>query len=248
MWNKMRRKIALRRRLRDRRYARHVGRLGAWIGDVSLYPLLHAPWFRRLGVRTIIDIGANTGQFSKLCRFVMPTTHIIAFEPLPDCFIGLESTFAQDQHFTVFNLALGEQAGEATFHRNDFTPSSSLLELAPVHKEAFPFAASTSDLAVPVRRLDDVVNPDNVERPILVKMDVQGFEGKVVRGGANVLAAATIVVAEVSFAQLYYGQTSFVELHDLLGGLGLRFAGAVNPLSNSNDGRIISQDCIFLRD
>ncbi len=247
MWHTVRRTVAVRSRLARRRHNQHLSRLEAWTGDIGLYPLLRTPWFRHLGIQTVIDVGANTGQFAKLCRFIMPNARIVAFEPLPDCFHQLTTVFAHDDKFEAHNMALGSATGNAQFNQNAFSPASSMLEMATPHKTAFPFTATTSAIEVRVLRLDDIIDPDHLTGPILLKMDVQGFESQVIAGGTRVLREASIVLVEVSFIPLYFQQTSFAQLHESLAAAGFTFAGGFNPLANPLDKQVISQDCLFVR-
>jgi methyltransferase, FkbM family len=56
---------------------------------------------------------------------------------------------------------------------------------------------------IEVRRLSDVVRELNLRDPLLLKLDVQGFEDKVIAGGEDVVARAKIIIIEVSFQPLY---------------------------------------------
>ena len=52
---------------------------------LGLYQDLDRPWLVGLGVKTVLDIGANVGRFAITARKLFPDAHIYAFEPLPDC-------------------------------------------------------------------------------------------------------------------------------------------------------------------
>ena len=51
---------------------------------------LNAPFLQKAGYRTILDIGANVGQFALPAWFAFPEAQIFSFEPLPDCFRQLQ--------------------------------------------------------------------------------------------------------------------------------------------------------------
>src|SRR5258706_14772622 len=61
--------------------------------SVATYLGLREPWLQRQGFRTIVDVGANEGQFAHLARMAFPQAALHCFEPLPDCFAKLQNQF-----------------------------------------------------------------------------------------------------------------------------------------------------------
>jgi FkbM family methyltransferase len=152
----------------------------------------------------------------------------------------------QAERFSAYNYALGETEGTAKFHRSQAAETSSLLLMTDAHKHAYPHTAPTSEVAVEVRRLDSVLTAP-LARPAFAKIDVQGAEASVLRGGSATLAQVDLLIIETSFAELYAGQPLFGELYELLLELGFEYAGSFDQLLHPKDERILQQDAIFLR-
>src|SRR3546814_8916337 len=77
-----------------------------------------------------------------------------------------------------------------------------------------------STLTVPVRRLDAVLDPASLPRPVLLKIDVQGFEYEVLEGLGALRDAIRWIFVEVSFVELYQGQRLSADVETLLQELG----------------------------
>ena len=196
---------------------------------------------------TILDIGANTGTFSAPMRERFPRAQIYAFEPLPDCFKQLEYTMAGDKKFTAFNVALGERSGEATIQRSSFHPSSSLLPMSPLHKALYPKSAVHTPERIQIQSLDEVRSTIDLEKPLLIKIDVQGFEGSVIRGGKIAIAEADVLIVETSFVQLYEGQPLFGDILTLVRELGFCYSGRIESHYDERTGQLIYEDSVFTK-
>src|SRR5215467_7715802 len=155
--------------------------------EVRAFEVLNKPWLLNSGIRTVVDVGANTGQFARTIHEVLPEAHIYSFEPLSDCFVELQRVMGGIKTFQAFNTALDDRDGDAEFYRSSWSPSSSLLPMQELHKQNFPFTAGESKETVRVRRLDDCAEEVKIEEEILVKLDVQGAEDKVIEGGKELI-------------------------------------------------------------
>jgi FkbM family methyltransferase len=203
-------------------------------------------WLQELGIKTVVDVGANTGQFAQVARQIFPQAIIHAFEPIEDCRASLEKRFANDRRFFAYPFALGTESGTVAFHRNAYTPSSSLLRMADLHKRNFPYATDERQTTIEIRRMDEALSKVQLQAPILVKLDVQGYEDKVILGGPQVLSAAAVVITEVSFEPLYVGQPLFDQIHEMLQALGFTYRGNWDQLRGL-DGRVLQSDAIYMR-
>ncbi|MDQ3918983.1 MAG: FkbM family methyltransferase [Acidobacteriota bacterium] len=208
-------------------------------------PELRRDWLKSLPVRTVLDIGANTGDFAAEIRDLLPEAFIYSFEPLRDAHAQLVSRMGGDGRFRAFNFAVGAEDSRAVIHRSAFSPSSSLLPMLDLHTEAWPHTAEAATEEIDVRRLDSVAVEEEPE--LLVKIDVQGFEDKVIEGGRATLARASYVVTEVSFARLYEGQPLFEDIYGLLAGMGFAYRGSLWQLPDPRDGRPLQADAVFVR-
>lgn len=209
-------------------------------------------WITRLGCRTVLDVGANDGQFSRWIHALLPGAAVYAFEPLASCQAALVEALRPIARARAFKVALGAEEGEVELHRCVYTPSSSLLPMSGHHRRAFPYTAAQSRETVRVRRLDAVVAELEAElgplvEPILVKLDVQGFEDRVIQGGSAVLARTAALIIEMSVEPLYEGQTLFPALYARLTELGFAYHGNLEQLLDPDDGRILQVDAVFLR-
>ncbi|XWK85981.1 MAG: FkbM family methyltransferase [Phormidium sp.] len=202
-------------------------------------------WLQNIEIKTVLDIGANTGQFVSYIRDILPDARIYSFEPLADCYKELIANFGNQPNFEGFNLALGNQTGRVEIHRNEFSPSSSLLNMAPLHKEAFPYTQKEVIQPVNIAKLDEFVANLNLEKPILIKIDVQGFENEVIMGGINTLVQAEVLIIELSLEPLYEGQMLFDEIYQKLVSLRFVYRGNIGQIINPQDGRILQVDAIF---
>src|SRR2546425_8783834 len=67
----------------------------------------------RFPIRSVVDVGANEGQFAKWIATFFPLAHIYAFEPLPGPYARLKAWADRRRlKVTTFNVALGDRATE----------------------------------------------------------------------------------------------------------------------------------------
>ena len=219
---------------------------GAHLGETLKLSDRH-DWLSHAQIRTVIDVGAHTGQFSSALRQLLPHARIYAFEPIADCHEKLERRFSEDARFHSFNTALGERDGEIAFHTSSFPKASSPLPMTSLHREAFPWSADTSISTVPVRRLDSYAGELELEPNVMLKVDVQGYEQHVLSGADEILAKTSYVLVELSFAPLYDGQADFHDIYSYLVNRGFSYAGSWDQLESPLDHTIIQADALFVR-
>jgi FkbM family methyltransferase len=205
-------------------------------------------FLKQFRIHTVLDIGANVGQFSKEVRAILPTAQIYAFEPLAGCFQDLTRALKGDRYFKAFPYALGATAGKTSMHKNTYSPSSSLMEMGDAHKEAFPHAVGIeSKEPVDVRRLDDIAPELVLKDDVFIKMDVQGFENRVIDGGERALSTAKVVILENSFYELYVGQVLFDGIYERMKKMGFSYRGSIGQKHHPVTGDILFEDSIFIR-
>ncbi|HTX79638.1 MAG TPA: FkbM family methyltransferase [Longilinea sp.] len=206
----------------------------------------HRAWFQSVGFNTVIDVGAFIGSFAYAMRHMLPEAQIYSFDPLPENITAMEKNMEGLGSFTAFKTALGDQRGEMDFYVSDFTPSSSALAMGDLHKQAFPYAAEAHRIKVPVSRLDDFIPRMKLKPPVLLKLDVQGFEQVVLEGASELLKRVDYLISEVSYQALYENQVLFDGLYDFLKMRGFRFAGNFDSLLSPENGVILQSDALFM--
>jgi FkbM family methyltransferase len=214
-------------------------------------PALTLLGLQSMSIRTIIDVGANTGQFAKKITEFFPTSKIYCFEPLPGPFGALSEWAAtQGDRVVPFNLAIGDKEGEVEmFLHEDHTPSSSLLATTKLNEHYYPFMKGQQRISVRQMTLDEALAEMHavLADDILIKLDVQGYEDRVIAGGREVLAKAKACILEVNVDSLYEGQADFMQLVTMLYDLGYRYVGNLDQ-AYAEDGHCIYLDSVFLKD
>jgi FkbM family methyltransferase len=204
-------------------------------------------WLGSLDIRTILNIGSNEGQFALELRKNIPGSKIYAFEPIPGPFQKLKENFANDPNFKAFPYALGKTEGVAKMFLNEYSPSSSFLEMGDNHKSHFDFAKKEYEIEVEIRKLDNLAAQLEISNPLLITLDVQGFEMDVISGGLAIIYLADIIITEVSFIKLYKQQPLFSEVYNMLTSLNFEYAGNFEQLTSPVNGAVLQADAIFIK-
>ena len=181
-----------------------------------------------------------------------PHARVYCFEPLPDPFEKLSQwADSQQGRVKVFNTALGENEGSAEmFCHLEHSPSSSVLETTSLNEEYYPFTKVKKRFPVRMASLDKTVAnfPENLMPDLLIKLDVQGFEDRVIKGGPETFRRAKACILEVNLDALYAKQATFKDVLLLLYDLGFRYAGNLNQVYSPDDGHVIYLDALFLKE
>jgi FkbM family methyltransferase len=204
-------------------------------------------WLSKLEIRTILNIGSNEGQFALELRRQIPGSKIYAFEPLPGPFQKLNENFVNDPNFKAFPYALGKTEGITKMFLNEYSPSSSLLKLGDNHKKHFDFARKEYEIEVDIKKLDSVASNLEISNPLLITLDVQGFEMDVILGGLEIIKLADIIITEVSFTKLYDQQPLFSDIYNILTSLNFEYAGNFEQLTSPVNGEVLQADAIFVK-
>jgi FkbM family methyltransferase len=198
-------------------------------------------------ISTVLDIGASRGQFAKYVRRLLPDAFIHSFEPIPAVYQELLAAMRGDTKFAAHAVALGDRTQSALMNVNDFSPSSSLLDMAETHVTAFPHSQHSHAQSVRVVPLDTWAEETALSDPMFLKLDVQGYEDRVLAGALQTLKRVSVVMTEVSFTELYRGQPLFDDIHTILRTNGFRCIGVINNVHMPQTGRLLQADALFER-
>jgi FkbM family methyltransferase len=195
---------------------------------------------------SVVDVGANVGQFTLAVRHILPQIPVIAFEPLARPAGIFAKLFGKDPQIRLERIALGAETRRASMVVTAADDSSSLLPVGAEQLRIFPGTQAVGTAAVEVDRLDRRVTAAELRAPALLKIDVQGYELEVLRGAEGVLGAFEHVYVEASFRQLYVGQALAEAVIDHLTARDFALERVCNPTTD-RDGSMVQADLLFSR-
>ena len=223
--------------------------------DISKFAPASHPLARRkrilsyYDIDTVLDIGANAGQFARQLREDMGyEKEIVSFEPMSSVFEVLQVNAAPDRRWRALNMALGDIDEEQTINIAGNSYSSSLLEMLPSHLKSAPESGYIDTETIKVRKLDSVFDSFcGSSKNIYMKIDTQGFEGQVLKGAEGSLQYIDTVQMEMSLVPLYEGEVPFREMYAIMNEKGYSLIAMETGFSDPESGQLLQVDGIFRR-
>ena len=215
--------------------------------NIFRYQLFNKQWIKELNIRSIIDIGANIGEMTKIFDLIFKKPSIFMFEPLEVCRDNLQALSNKSDNIKFFPYALGNSDEKKTIFKSSWVPSSSLLEMTDEHKKLYPHSSGSAKENIHIKPLDQSIDHSKLIDNLMIKVDVQGYEKEVIAGGREVFTKAKLIIIELSYLELYEGEPGFHDIYTELLNLGFTFKGALKQSENPDDGSYIQIDAIFIK-
>jgi FkbM family methyltransferase len=158
----------------------------------------------------VLDGGANIGLFSLLASHLAPKGRVYAFEPANLTFNALKQNTQACRNVEVLNLGLGDRQRKAEMMVHRGCPSGSTLSdsgmsVAGVEKgDIVPEEVS-------ITTIDEFAKERRLERLDFIKVDAEGYEKQILRGGRETIRRFRPILA-VSAYHFPNDKTEIVEL------------------------------------
>lgn len=155
----------------------------------------------------ILEAGAHNGSDSVKLAKLLPDCTIYAFEPQPILFQQLvTNTLPYKNRIHCYKLALSDINGNAEFYvSNGLDNGSSSLLKPDYHLTFFPQVQFNQKIIVDTKTLDTWAKENNKERIDFLRLDMQGYEPKMLAASPNLLKTVKVIYTEVSTKELYKG-------------------------------------------
>ena len=203
---------------------------------------------RDMGINpnTILDIGAHTGQFHSWAKRVWPDVGIFMIEAnkLHESVLDRLAMMNGDSYLIA---ALGDEEREVTFYTRSDKPQT---EGNSYYKEAgwWDIPQLIQESKVNLQKLDNIFEDEAVFE--LIKIDTQGSELDILKGGKELVSRASVVVLEVSIIEYNEGAPTSEELTDYMNSIGFEEKMCIGEhISNEPKWKdvIIQKDLVFLK-
>ena len=183
------------------------------------------------------DVGANVGSYTVIASGVTGA-RTVGFEPVPDTFRKL-----------VRNVDINGIAHRVTAHNIGLSAREETLRFTSGHDTVNHVVVGSSQEAtidVPVRRLDDVLAG---EVPIVIKIDVEGWEAEVLEGMPQTLADPRLlaIIAETNESSARYQAAGTDRIGKVMRANGFT-AHIYDPFKRALTAGDSSHNTIFARD
>jgi FkbM family methyltransferase len=190
----------------------------------------------------ILDVGANAGEWSRVAASIFTTSRIVMFDGDPENEAPLHNTVREIGARASYILCLlgAEKKAEVMFYRPEAgtTGSSVLPEMTSYDKEAIKLKMDT---------LDSLMESAGMSTPLLMKLDVQGFELEILRGGKNALGAAEVVIMEASLLPYNEGAPLFADVVGFMDEAGFAVYDFCGQNRRETDHALFQTDVVFVR-
>lgn len=203
----------------------------------------------KYNIDTIIDVGANIGQYAQYIRNNGYRNNIISIEPLSNEYVMMSNTFSSDPRWSGVNCSLGAKNGKAILNVAGNSESSSFLKMHKTHEVACPESKYIDKIEVDVRTIDDVLSEYDInsESHLFLKIDTQGTEKKILEGAKNFLPYILGVQLELSICELYEGQESICDMLAYMTELGYHLMAIEHGYTDPVTNRLLQVDGLFFK-
>lgn len=191
-------------------------------------------------INEIWDIGANCGQYAEMLRNIGYRKKIISIEALPMESEILSQKAKNDDNWLVYgNLAIDITQGRKPFFCTQDSVSSSLL---------LPEKSKVKDkIFVASKRLDSLLINSVIKQKMILKMDVQGSEYRVIESCGKELYLFDFIQLEASIKTLYKDEKDYIQIIKILEKKGYKpiffYPGIPNKL-----GELLQIEIIFTKE
>jgi len=204
----------------------------------------HEAVLQSMNCKTIVDIGANRGQFALVSRYCFPNAKTYSFEPLREPARVFQRVFHQDNLTSLHLSAIGRKKETAKIHVSLRDDSSSLLPITSAQSTFFQGTAESHTTSIEIAPLDNFLDKKDIVEPALLKIDVQGYELKTLQGCERLISYFQYVYVECSFVELYAGQALADEVIAYLRERGFYLSGVFN-MCYDRCGMAVQADFLF---
>jgi FkbM family methyltransferase len=197
----------------------------------------------------VLDIGANVGDVAVAALNSYKDSRVICFEPVQKTYDALKDRLSPfGDRAQLHKVALSNTAGTGEINITTFHGANSIAPQAPSHKERNPHVHEVGKERIELVRLDDYCACFPCERVDVMKIDVEGHELDVLKGGVQFISSRVdIIIIEISLMrdQSWENQAVF-EIFALLKSAGFRLLSAMD-LHRTTDGSalLLQMDCVF---
>ncbi len=201
----------------------------------------------------IFDVGAFQGNWIKNYLKSFPNLKGFLFEPYRISYEYLIKRFKNKNRLSIFNIALSSEIGTLEVNINTKSYTNSLLELDPLASESWENdeLKHKEKMKVFVNTLDSFYEKisKNINRINLLKLDVQGLEHEVLKGGHNLLdnKLIDIILIEMLVVPTYKKQSQLSKLFEILENYDYVLYGIYDIERGSKFGPIQQFDAIFTK-
>jgi FkbM family methyltransferase len=174
-----------------------------------------------LKIKSIIDVGANEGQFVLRLLKNNFKGNVISFEPITDAHKRLLINSKKNRKGISWHVVEKCGLGAKDFSQDIFisrhSESSSLLKILPKHINLKPLSKIVSTEKINIKTLDSFYDDvEKLDKNIFLKIDTQGYELEVLKGAEKTLKLVKALVVEVSLAKLYENQPLWLDIVNFL--------------------------------
>jgi FkbM family methyltransferase len=204
-------------------------------------------WLRLYQVDAIFDVGAHRGQSGRFFRRIGFDGQIVSFEPVGAFFRDLEERAGADPLWHVENIALGDEDIEVDINvAGGRGGASSILEMrrdmcAPHPRVVRKERISVRTLGAMIDRYYPAGNR------LFLKLDVQGYEAKVLAGAGDALDRVVGMKIEMSLVENYYGEMLYADMIAYLAKLGYRPVSIRDGWRDHRTKELYQVDGVFFR-
>ena len=202
-------------------------------------------------VTTVLDVGANRGQFAKNLRDTGFNGRIISIEPGSAAHESLTKAASGDPLWQILpRTAVGDRDGLTDLHiSGNSGESSSILPMLAAHSDALPQSRYVATERVPLATLDTIAKQylNGGDSTIFLKLDVQGFESEVLKGATKLLPDVAGLHVELCLVPLYRDQLLFNDMIEIVCRLGFELWSLIPGFLDQRTGRLLAVDGLFSR-
>jgi FkbM family methyltransferase len=187
--------------------------------------------------KSILDIGANVGQFYNEIKNIFPNSYYYLVEGSESCEVVLETL---NVDYSICLLSDSEKDVDFYIRKNEPRCTGN-----SIYRENTSFY-DDDQILIEKRQTKTLSNLLNNQKFDLIKIDVQGSEIDIINGGLDIIKEAKGILMEVSLMEYNQNSPTKEFVYEYMDNLGFKPVELIGNINHPLTYELIQQDILFL--